>query len=227
MQHLGLLQPRKIKGQIFTKPTLVVPVISNAYWEMDLSYVWCENHMGYLFSVIDGYDRCIPGDCFDECCWSQEAVRALENAVLVRFGGHALVGHLLVLRVDHGTQFTSRRFREASLQSGIELEYAGIRCPDDKPYIETFFRKYKTEEVYRNDYRNIGEDQLAWESYCVWHETVRIVSVSSTKHHKICMRVLKRKSMTMKIKNVIFISLYFVQNNGVHCDNKDSKNGPL
>lgn len=174
MRHLGLLQPRKTKGQAFTRPAVVKPVVSNTYWEMDLSYVWSGNHMGYLFAVIDGYDRCIPGDCFGDRCRSQEAVRALECAVMTRFGGRVPAHHQLVLRVDRGSQFIARRFREVALRLGVELEYAGIRCPDDKPYIEAFFSKYKTEEVYRNEYRNLGEAEFAWELYRVWYENERV-----------------------------------------------------
>lgn len=174
MRHLGLLQPRKTKGQTFSKVTLVEPERSNIYWEEDLSYVWCGNQQGYLFALIDGYDKEIPGSCFGDRCRSDEAADILEQAVLKRFGARVPAGHRLVLRVDRGSQFKARKFRETARRLGVVLEYAGIQCPDDKPYIEAFFSKYKTEEVYRNEYRSISEAKRAWESYRVWHETERI-----------------------------------------------------
>jgi len=174
LRYLGLLQPRKVKGRTYTKPALVEPTRSNTYWEEDLTYVWCGDQNGYLFALIDGYDKEIPGEHFGDRCRSDEASDVLECAVLKRFGDRVPEGHRLVLRIDRGPQFTARKFRETAQRLGVVLEYAGIRCPDDKPYIEAFISKYKVEEVYRNEYRNIAEAKMAWELYRVWHENERI-----------------------------------------------------
>jgi transposase InsO family protein len=174
MRALKLLQPRKIKGCSFTRPSVMYPTGSNSYWEIDLSYVWCGVEQGYLFVIIDGYDRGIPGEYFGDRCRAKEAILALEQAVLKRFGGRVPSGHRLILRVDRGPQFTARYFKEAALRLGIELEYAGIRCPDDKPYIESFISKYNVEEAYRHEYRGINEAKLNWELYRFWHENERL-----------------------------------------------------
>ena len=78
-------------------------------------------------------------------------------------------GHELNLRVDRGTQFTSHNFREAARTLNVRLEYAGIQYPEDKPYIESFFGSYKTEELYRNEYTSLAEAITRWESYRVWY----------------------------------------------------------
>lgn len=173
-QRLGLTQPRKIKGRVYTHPEVRHPTVSNDYWEMDLTYVWCGTEQGYLFSIIDACDRGIPGDCFSDRCRSQEAEQALQKAVNVRFGDRVPMEHRLVLRIDRGPQFIARRFRNAALRLGVEIEYAGIKCPDDKPYIESFIGKYKVEEVYRNEYRNLEEARLGWDLYRAWHENERL-----------------------------------------------------
>jgi putative transposase len=174
MRYLGFLQPRKVRGRFFTRPALVEPVCSNTYWEEDLTYVWSGDRNNYLFALIDGFDKEIPGDHFGDRCRSDEAAGVLERAVLKRFGGRVPQGHRLVLRIDRGSQFIARKFRETAKRLGVVLEYAGIRCPDDKPYIEAFFSKYKVEEVYRNDYRNINEAKAGWELYRSWYETERV-----------------------------------------------------
>ena len=174
MRHLKLLQPRKVKGRKYTRPALVVPERSNQYWEEDLTYVWCGDCMNYLFAVIDGYDREIPGDTFSDRCRADEASSALEQAVLKRFNGPVPAGYVLVLRIDRGTQFKARKFRTTAKRLNVQLEYAGIQCPDDKPYIEAFFSKYKVEEVYRNEYRNRVEAKAGWELYRSWYETERV-----------------------------------------------------
>lgn len=174
MRHLGLLQPRRVKGRSFTRPALVEPTCSNTYWEEDLTYVWCGDCNNYLFALIDGYDKEIPGDHFGDRCRSDEASEVLERAVLKRFGGRVPEGHTLVLRIDSGTQFIARKFREIAKRLNVKLEYAGIQCPDDKPYIEAFFSKYKVEEVYRNEYQNNAEAKIGWELYRSWYETERV-----------------------------------------------------
>ncbi len=178
LRHLRVmqrLQPRKIKGQKWTRPRVVRPTVSNVYWEMDLTYVWCGSRFGYLFAVVDAYDKGIPGARLGDRCRAIEAVEALEEAVVARFGGGRVPeGHRLILRVDRGSQFVARRFREAARVLGIALEYAGIQCPEDKPHVESFFGHYKTEEVYRNAYASLPEAQVGWQLYRVWYEAERV-----------------------------------------------------
>ena len=158
LRAMQRLQPRKIKGQRWTRPRVVRPITSNVYWEMDLTYVWCASRFGYLFAVVDAYDKGIPGSRFGDRCRAMEAVEALEEAVASRFGGGRVPEeHRLILRVDRGSQFVARRFRTAAKTLGITLEYAGIQCPEDKPHIESFFGHYKTEEVYRTSYTTLAE----------------------------------------------------------------------
>lgn len=178
LRHLRVmqrLQPRKIKGRRWTRPRVVKPTVSNVYWEMDLTYVWCGSRFGYLFAVVDAYDKGIPGARLGDRCRAVEAVEALEEAVAARFGGGRVPeGHRLILRVDRGSQFVARHFREAAQALNITLEYAGIQCPEDKPYIESFFGHYKTEEVYRNAYASTAEAQAGWKLYRVWYEADRV-----------------------------------------------------
>ena len=174
LRQLNRLQPRKLKGVRWTRPRVVHPTTSNTYWEMDLTYVWCGSGFGYLFAVLDAYDKGIPGAHFGDRCRAVEAVQALEEAIAARFGGRVSEGHTLTLRVDRGSQFIARRFQEAAKTLGVTLEYAGIQCPDDKPYIESFFGHYKTEEVYRTSYTTLAQGQVGWQLYRIWHETERL-----------------------------------------------------
>ncbi len=174
LRTMQRLQPRKIKGQRWTRPRVVKPITSNVYWEMDLTYVWSGSRFGYLFAVVDAYDRGIPGARLGDRCRAVEAVEALEEAVATRFGGRVPEGHRLILRIDRGSQFVARRFREAAQALGIALEYAGIQCPEDKAYIESFFGHYKTEEVYRNAYVSLAEAQAGWQLYRIWYEAERL-----------------------------------------------------
>ena len=80
----------------------------------------------------------------------------------------------MTLRVDRGPQFTASNFREAARILNVKLEYAGIQCPEDKPYIESLFGNYKTEELYRNEYNSLAEARTGWESYRAWYRNYRL-----------------------------------------------------
>ncbi len=151
LRVLGLTQPRKMKGRRWSRPSIVRPEARDTYWEADLTYVWAGGSNAYLCAAIDVYDKDIVREVFSDRCRAREAAKALEDAVIRRFGGRVPEGHELTLRVDRGTQFAARGFRDTARVLNVKLEYAGIQCHDDKPYIESFFDKYKLEEVYRHE----------------------------------------------------------------------------
>lgn len=174
LRILGLTQPRKVKGVRWTQLEMVKPANPNTYWEADFTYVWTGEGNAYLCAVIDGWDRDIVGDVFSDRCRAIEAAEALEKAVLRRFGGKVPESHNLTLRVDRGSQFRAHRFRETARVLNVRLEYAGIKCPEDKPYIESFNSSYKTEEIYRNEYHNFQEAKINWEIYREWYRNDRL-----------------------------------------------------
>jgi len=174
LKTLKLTQPRRIKGQRWTRPALVIPTSPNSYWEMDLTSVWAGSGNSYCCPVIDAFDRDVVGDVFSERCRAQETSLVLEEAVLNRFGGKVPEGHTLTLRIDRGPQFIARRFKETAKVLNVHLEYAGIQCPEDKPYIESFNGSYKMEEVFRNDYGSFAEAKDSWESYRDWYKKERL-----------------------------------------------------
>jgi len=174
LRSLGLTQPRKVKGLAWTRPTVVKPGAANTYWEADFTYVWAGDGNAYLCAIIDAWDRDIVGDIFSDRCRAIEAVQALEKAALYRFGGKVPEGHHLTLRVDRGSQFRAHRFREAARLLNVTLEYAGIKCPEDKPYIESFIGSYKTEEVYRHEYRGFAGTMTGWQTYRAWYREDRL-----------------------------------------------------
>jgi transposase InsO family protein len=92
LRALGLTQPRKLKGQRWTHPSLVKPGAPDTYWEADFTYVWTGQGNAYLCVVIDAWDRDILGNIFSERCRAVEAAQALEMAVLNRFGGKVPAG---------------------------------------------------------------------------------------------------------------------------------------
>ena len=57
---------------------------------------------------------------------------------------------------------------------GVHFFHLTPKCPEDKPYIESFNSSYKTEEIYRNEYRNFQEAKIGWETYREWYRNDRL-----------------------------------------------------
>jgi len=175
MKELNMLQPRKMKKKNYSRLPMAKPSQSNERWEADLTYVWDGRNVNYLFAVVDGYDREIIGDHYGLRCRAEEAIKSLECAVEKRFGNLEPRREISVyLRVDQGSQYLSKKFRRRARELGVEVVYCGISCPDDKPYIESFFSRYKCEEVYRREYHSFLDAYNGWIQYKQWYNTERI-----------------------------------------------------
>lgn len=175
LKVLGKLQPRKRKGFKKTKLPFESPLYSNVRWEGDLTTtpVGVDGN-AYGFAIIDCRDKEIVGEVFSQRCRAKEAVESLENAVMKRFPDGPPEDLELVLRVDRGSQYIAKDFKETAKLLKIQLAFCGVQTPNDKPYIEAFFSKYKVEEVYRNEYLNFQEGWAGWKNYLRWHNQERL-----------------------------------------------------
>ena len=113
----------------------------------------------------------------------------------------------MTLRVDRGPQFTARSFREAARSLNVRLEYAGIQCPEDKPYIESFFSSYKTEEPYRNEYNSLAEARTRWESYRAWYRNDRLHQALRYKSPRDYAKITRKSPDIIGIGGLILSSL--------------------
>ena len=111
---------------------------------------------------------------FSQRCRAQEVEQVLLDAVCKRFPrGYVPETLKVVLRIDRGGQFIARRVVSLAKTLGIKPEICGLQTPNDKPYIESFYASYKTEEVYRNWYQTYEEAKQGWEDYIRWYNTRR------------------------------------------------------
>jgi putative transposase len=175
MSALNRLQPKKLKKKRTHRLDISCPIGENIRWEGDLTYVWDGAKINYLFVIVDTFDKEPVGDYYGLRCRAEEAVYSLDEAVKTRFGNLEWCDEIRVaLRVDQGSQYISKKFKNRARQLGVHIEYCGINCPNDKPYIESFFSRYKCEEVYRNEYCSFTDALLKWLQYKDWYKTKRI-----------------------------------------------------
>src|SRR5262249_53617021 len=120
--------------------------------------IWAGAAVGwaYLVSVIDCCRREIVGWNLSHRCRTEEALDAVEQAVLERLPAGSRESDL-TLTTDNGTQFTSARFMETLAKLGITHRRTAYHHPEGNSYIERFHRSLKEEEVWTSEYRSLTE----------------------------------------------------------------------
>lgn len=142
----------------------------NQAWQVDITYLRMGKGFMYLVALIDVYSRYIVG-------WS------LANTLDTSFCIEALTSGLRlvipeIVNSDQGCQFTSEQWVEALEVKRIKISMTGKgRCLDNI-YIERFWRSFKQEEFYLNDYQDVGElkkaiaDYVEFYNHKRWHQSL-------------------------------------------------------
>jgi len=142
----------------------------NQAWMVDITYLRLNGGFMYLVALIDVHSRYIVG-------WS------LSNTLETGFCIDALKKSLAyaqpeIINSDQGCQFTSDDWVNFLNEWGIEISMTGKgRCLDNI-YIERFWRSFKTEKFYLNEYNSVRELRSAIEEYVDfynqrrWHQSL-------------------------------------------------------
>lgn len=142
----------------------------NQAWCVDITYLRMGQGFMYLVALIDVHSRYVVG-------WS------LSNALDTEFCIDALKNGLLtakpeIINSDQGCQFTSTEWIEFLRGVGIKISMTGKgRCLDNV-YIERFWRSFKREEFYLNDYATVNALRQAVSAYIEfyngkrWHQSL-------------------------------------------------------
>jgi len=159
MRERGLLvRSRRLRARRRKEWGRVEAPRPNQVWQSDLTKIWAGPSVGwaYLVSVIDCCTREIVGWNLSTRCRTEEALAAVEQAMLERLPeGSREAG--LTLTTDNGTQFTSARFIETLHRLGITHRRTAYHHPEGNSYIERFHRSLKEEEVWTAEYRSLHE----------------------------------------------------------------------
>ena len=158
-KRLGWSEPSRTKREIIRankKPPR--PKAPNRFWESDMSYIWCgSDGWGYCFNVIDVFTRQWLAFVLASRATRREAIMSVTNAVAA--ASLELPG--LTLRVDNGSQYTSREFRSSVAALGITIEYIYVNTPEQNGHIESFHRTLKKEYVWPREFADIQEAREA------------------------------------------------------------------
>jgi len=169
MRERGLLvRSRRLRARRRKEWGRVEATAPNQIWQSDMTKIWAGPTAGwaYLVSVIDCCTREIVGWNLSARCRTEEALAAVEQAVLERLPAGSR-SSTLTLTTDNGTQFTSTRFLETMRRLGITHRRTAYHHPEGNSYIERFHRSLKEEEVWTAEYRSLEE---ARDSIARWIE---------------------------------------------------------
>jgi len=167
MRESGLLvRSRRLRARRKKEWGRVEAAEPNQIWQTDMTKIWAGPAEGwaYLVCVIDCCTREIVGWNLSQRCQTEDALAAVEQAVISRLPEGSREASLTLTK-DNGTQFTSTRFIETLNRLGIIHRRTAYHLPEGNSYIERFHRGLKEEEVWTAEYRIVAE---ARESIARW-----------------------------------------------------------
>jgi putative transposase len=143
---------------------------ANQAWMVDITYLRMPNGFMYLVALIDVHSRYVVG-------WS------LSNTLETEFCIDALKSGLEcekpeIINSDQGCQFTSDDWINFLEEWNIKISMTGKGRCRDNIYIERFWRSFKREEFYLNEYGSVKELRKAIGAYIEfynqrrWHQSL-------------------------------------------------------
>jgi putative transposase len=159
MRERGLLvRSRRLRARRKKEWGKVQASKPNQIWQSDMTKIWAGPTVGwaYLVSVIDCCTREIVGWNLSHRCRTEDALAAVEQAVLERLPEGSREANL-TLTTDNGTQFISSRFLATLARLGITHRRTAYHHPEGNSHIERFHRSLKEEEVWTAEYRSTEE----------------------------------------------------------------------
>ena len=136
------------------------PAEPNQIWLSDFTYIPTKEGFTYLCTVQDLFSRRIVGWSTGTRIDAQLALAALNQAIALRQPTPGLIVH-----TDRGSQFASAAYRKTLMQHRFlpSMSRQG-NCYDNAP-MESFFKSFKVEEVYHNNYESHEEATRAVTDY--------------------------------------------------------------
>ena len=129
--------------------------VPNLKWLTDITEIPCKDAKLYLSPVLDCYDGSIVGYQMDTSMHAELCVGSFEQACR-RTGASGMVLHS-----DRGSQYTSRKFRDALAKRGAVQSMSGTGRCYDNARMESFFATLKKEKLYQMDTRQLTAAEVA------------------------------------------------------------------
>ena len=121
-------------------------------WVADITYIRLEMEFVYLAVVIDAYSRRVIGWALEHTLEDDLPLAALTMALELRRPAAGLVHHS-----DRGSQYASGDYTGVLKARGCQISMSHKASPWENAGCESWMKTLKTEEVYRQEYHDLGE----------------------------------------------------------------------
>jgi putative transposase len=144
------------------KPKIIVTNI-NQLWVADITYIRLNNNkFAYFAHVLDSFSRKCIGWDLDIRIDDQLCINTLKKAFKSRQGVN-LSG--LIHHSDRGKQYASAEYIQLLKSNNIMISMSRKGNPYDNPIAERFFKTFKYEKLYLNEYDTFSELQTLIASF--------------------------------------------------------------
>ena len=148
--------------------------LPNQRWSTDIGMVDCGVDGWCAFvPVLDCCTREVLGWSLDRTARTKTVERALEDALIHRFGWTHGAPRGLILRHDNGLVFGSRAYRALVRDYGLQQEYITPYTPEQNGLCERFIRSFKEECAWLHSFQNIQEARATVAQYIDHYNTQR------------------------------------------------------
>lgn len=126
----------------------------NQVWVADITYIRLPKEFIYLAAIIDIFSRKCIGWALGRDIDAQLALDALNMAIKERkwMGLENLIHHS-----DRGVQYASHAYVARLKSEGILISMSETGNPRENAFAESFFKTFKVEEVYINEYETFED----------------------------------------------------------------------
>ena len=144
-------------------------------WATDIASVWCGENDGWcsIVPVIDCCTRQVLGWELAPTARAKTAERALEAALLKRFGYTRGAPAGMQIRHDNGLVFGSRLFRAVVKDYGLKQEFITPYTPEQNGLAERFIRSLKEECVWQHNFQSIDHARSVIARWIAWYNSGR------------------------------------------------------
>ena len=124
----------------------------NQLWVADITYIRLEAEFIYLAVVIDAFSRRVIGWAVERTMEDDLSLAALRMALESRRPQSGWVHHS-----DRGSQYASGEYTDLLKSRGCQISMSHKASPWENAACESWMKTLKSEEVYRQEYRNLAE----------------------------------------------------------------------
>lgn len=156
--HGKYLYPYLLRGLNIDHP--------NQVWSIDITYCRMRHGFMYLCAIIDWHTRYIVGFSLSNSLEKGFIIDTIKKAIKQH-------GRPEILNCDQGSQFTSEEYINLLKENTIKISMDGKGRALDNQRIERFFRSYKWEKLYLEEYETGHQLKKITREYIEYYNSVR------------------------------------------------------